>query len=129
MKVQIVLLGAVLVVAACSSGGHPASSPSHSAAPVPASSSAAPVASSEAPVAYDNSQACQAFHAATTTGIPDAENTGQTTLSWLQDQTGDADPQLQTLIDDFVSAWDDPTNTDAIDKAQAAVTRYCNSHT
>jgi hypothetical protein len=103
-----------LALGACSSG-----SGSHSA---PAATTQAATSAS-----YSDVQACQAFKQATTTGVP-ASASGENTLTWLQSQTGNADPHLQSLVGQFIAAWGDPSNTSAIDQAQAAVTKWCGAH-
>jgi hypothetical protein len=124
----IALIALALALAAC--GGSSLSSTSQATAPPSrASSTTAPTTAAPSPV-YDDAVACAAFQSATTIGIPDDANApaGETTLEWLQSQDGNADPTLQNLISNFVNAWNDPTDTTAINQAQAAVTSYCKSY-
>jgi hypothetical protein len=77
-------------------------------------------------VTYSNAQACQAFHEGITTGMPAADNNGSmTTTQWVQSQIGNATPALTTAINNWVTAWQNPSDTAQINSAQAAVQSIC----
>jgi hypothetical protein len=122
-------LAAVLALAACSSAV-PASQtllapPSALATKQPPPSPAAGVPG--IPV-YDNTQACAAFTAATTTGIPASVNVpvGTTTMQWLATQETGATPALLTQLGKFTAAWgDDPPDVAAINRAARKIGRIC----
>jgi hypothetical protein len=119
--VTVPVLAAALALAACS-----ASTPAPAPSPSPAALSPPPAA--PAAPAYDNTQACTAFHDATTIGIPASANVpvGTDTMTWLASQTGDAAPALAAQIGDFVNAWQDtPPDTAGINAAARKIRRIC----
>ena len=73
------------------------------------------------PAAYSDTQACAAFHQATTTGAPNGEDT----MAWLLGQDGQASPALKAALERFAGAWADPVNVREIHRAQRAVKALC----
>jgi hypothetical protein len=116
------LLAAVLTLAACASSTPPAAP---APAPAAATQSAPP---SPTPPVYDNTTACTAFTAATTTGIPASADVpvGTSTVQWLATQETGATPALQAQLGKFIAAWGDtPPDTAAIRKAARRIRRIC----
>jgi hypothetical protein len=120
-KIAVVLAIGALVLAGCSSTKtviiRKTMSPAPTAAP-------APVVTTPA---YSDTQACQAFHNATTIGIPPgAAPAGTDTMTWLQGQIGQADPQLLTALNAFINAWQAvPPDVAQINRQTRIIKRLC----
>jgi hypothetical protein len=116
MRVFPLVLAAILL-AGCAASSRPATAPASIAATTPS-----PVAT----VGWSDTSTCKTFREATTTGVP-ASAAGENTMTWLQQQDGNAYPRLQAAISRFARAWADPADLAGISRAQRAVTRICHS--
>lgn len=78
------------------------------------------------PPAYSDTQACWAFHQATTKGVPAGADAGEDTFTWLQSEEGGATPALQAAIGQFVTAWTTAhAGLAGINQATRAVKQLC----
>jgi ABC-type glycerol-3-phosphate transport system substrate-binding protein len=112
--VPALALAAVLALAGCAGASQPAPAPV-------VDTSAPPVAS----VASYNRTACQAFHQATTRGVP-ASAAGMDTLTWLNLQITGASRQIQDQVFYFIQGWHaKPVNLKEIRRATKAVRGLC----
>jgi hypothetical protein len=77
---------------------------------------------------WNNTQACTAFHDATTIGIPASADVpvGTDTMTWLKSQIWVASPTLEAQLLAYIAAWgQDPPDTVAIDRMTRRITRIC----
>jgi hypothetical protein len=120
-KIAVALAIGALVLAGCSSTKTVIIRETVSLAPAAAS---APVATTPG---YTDTQACQAFHDAITIGIPPgAAPAGTDTMTWLQGQIGQADPQLRTAHNAFINAWQAvPPDLAQINRQTRIIKRLC----